>query len=118
MSEQMAADLEFERKLVEMLYLPNGEKRSDGETQLLTFVARQAYATTRHCAGCSCELKNINAKIGEFDPEEKGSIDKRLSDLETRDKRHMTISTAAGAGGGVGLSMLFQAIWSLITHKG
>jgi len=109
MAEQMLNDMEFEEQICKL----SGD-------DLNRFVARQMYATNKRCAICVLEFANIKNRIGEFDPEEKGSLDKRLTDIEARDKRHLSISTAAGAGGGVGLAIVWQAFWTWLTspHKG
>ena len=86
--------------------------------ELTRFIARYQYQTAQQCAVCVKVVSVLNAKIGEFDPKEKGSLDSRLTAIENRDRRHLQISTAAGAGGGAGLSILLQGVWSAITHKG
>jgi hypothetical protein len=85
--------------------------------ELTRFVARHQYQTAQQCSVCVDVVTELNAKIGEFDPKEKGSLDSRLTAIETRDRRHLQMSTAAGAGGGAGLSILLQALWALVIRK-
>jgi len=84
--------------------------------ELARFIARHQYQVAQQCAVCVNVVSILNAKIGEFDPKEKGSLDTRLAAIEMRDRRHLQISTAAGAGGGAGLSILLQGIWTMITR--
>ena len=104
----MLDDMAFEEQLTKL----SGD-------ELNRFVARTVFATTKRCSLCVKTVVSIEAKIGEFDEVKKGSLDDRLSAIENRDRRHLQISTAAGAGGGAGLSILLQGLWTMITspHK-